>query len=309
MDIKVENLTKSYGLQKAVDSLSFEVKTGEILGFLGPNGAGKTTTMKIITCYLNADNGDAKLGGVSVNEDPEEVKKHIGYLPESNPLYNEMPVIDYLRFVAQLQGVRKEKINERILEMVRTCGLRGEQHKKIRELSKGYKQRVGLAQALIHDPEVLILDEPTTGLDPNQIIEIRELIKKIGKEKTVILSSHILAEVEATCDRIMIINKGKIVADGTSEQLRKQAQSDELIRLEVVGGDRDTVYTALKGLNSIAMVDFAAPTGNVFELQSKPQMQSAKAIFDLCVENGWYIGELTPIETKLEDVFREVTTN
>lgn len=309
MDIKVENLTKSYGLQKAVDSLSFEVKTGEILGFLGPNGAGKTTTMKIITCYLNADKGDVKLGGVSVNEDPEEVKKHIGYLPESNPLYNEMPVIDYLRFVAQLQGVRKEKIKERILEMIRTCGLKGEQHKKIRELSKGYKQRVGLAQALIHDPEVLILDEPTTGLDPNQIIEIRELIKKIGKEKTVILSSHILAEVEATCDRIMIINKGKIVADGTSEQLRKQAQSDELIRLNVVGGDRDTIYTALKGLNSIALVDFAAPTGTVFELQSKPQMQSAKAIFELCVANGWYIGELTPIETKLEDVFHEVTTN
>lgn len=309
MDIKVENLTKSYGLQKAVDSLSFEVKTGEILGFLGPNGAGKTTTMKIITCYLGADQGDVQLGGVSVNDDPEEVKKHIGYLPENNPLYNDMPVIDYLRFVAQLQGVKKDKMNGRIIEMIKTCGLKGEQHKKIRELSKGYKQRVGLAQALIHDPEVLILDEPTTGLDPNQIIEIRELIKKIGKEKTVILSSHILAEVEATCDRIMIINKGKIVADGTSEQLRKQAQGDELLRLNVVGGDRDTVYSALKALSSIALVDFAAPTGNVFELQSKPEMQSAKDIFDLCVSKGWYIGELTPIETKLEDVFREVTTN
>lgn len=309
MDIKVENLTKSYGLQKAVDSLSFEVKTGEILGFLGPNGAGKTTTMKIITCYLSPEQGDVKVGGVSVNEDPEEVKKHIGYLPENNPLYNDMPVIDYLRFVAQLQGVKKEKVNARILEMIRTCGLKGEQHKKIRELSKGYKQRVGLAQALIHDPEVLILDEPTTGLDPNQIIEIRELIKKIGKEKTVILSSHILAEVEATCDRIMIINKGRIVADGTSDQLRKQAQSDELIRLHVVGGDRDSVFTALRGLNSVALVDFASDKDTVFELQSKPQMQSAKAIFDMCASNGWYIGELTPIETKLEDVFREVTNN
>lgn len=309
MDIRVENLTKSYGLQKAVDSLSFEVKTGEILGFLGPNGAGKTTTMKIITCYLNANSGDVKVGGISVSESPEEVKKHIGYLPENNPLYYEMPVIDYLRFVAQLQGVKKENVNARIVEMINTCGLKGEQHKKIRELSKGYKQRVGLAQALIHDPEVLILDEPTTGLDPNQIIEIRELIKKIGKEKTVILSSHILAEVEATCDRIMIINKGKIVADGTSEQLRKQAQGDELLRIQIMGGSRDEIFNGLRNLSSVALVDFASPTDTIFELQSKPEMQSAKAIFDLCATNGWYIGELTPIETKLEDVFREVTTN
>nr|HPR60927.1 ATP-binding cassette domain-containing protein [Prolixibacteraceae bacterium] len=306
-DIRVENLTKRYGLQKAVDNLSFEVKTGEILGFLGPNGAGKTTTMKIITCYLGADSGDVKVGGISVNDSPEEVKKHIGYLPEHNPLYYEMPVIDYLRFVAQLQGVSPEMVNERIIEMINTCGLKGEQHKKIRELSKGYKQRVGLAQALIHDPSVLILDEPTTGLDPNQIIEIRELIKKIGREKTVILSSHILAEVEATCDRIMIINKGKIVADGTSEQLRKQAQGDELLRVAIEGGSRDEIFTALQALPSTALVDFASETQTVFELQSKPNVRSAKAIFELCASKGWYIGELTPIETKLEDVFREVT--
>ena len=307
MDIRVENLTKRYGLQKAVDDLSFEVKTGEILGFLGPNGAGKTTTMKIITCYLGADSGDVKVGGISVNNSPEEVKKHIGYLPEHNPLYYEMPVIDYLRFVAQLQGVSPEMVNERIIEMINTCGLKGEQHKKIRELSKGYKQRVGLAQALIHDPSVRILDEPTTGLDPNQIIEIRELIKKIGREKTVILSSHILAEVEATCDRIMIINKGKIVADGTSEQLRKQAQGDELLRVAIEGGSRDEVFTALQALSSTALVDFASETKTVFELHSKPNVRSAKAIFDLCASKGWYIGELTPVETKLEDVFREVT--
>lgn len=309
MDIRVDNLTKSYGLQKAVDSLSFEVKTGEILGFLGPNGAGKTTTMKIIACYLNAEHGDVQLGGTSVKDNPEKVKKHIGYLPESNPLYYEMAVIDYLRFVAELQGVKKDEISQRIIEMINTCGLKGEQHKKIRELSKGYKQRVGLAQALIHDPEVLILDEPTTGLDPNQIIEIRELIKKIGKEKTVILSSHILAEVEATCDRIMIINKGKIVANGTSEQLRKQAQGDELLKLRIEGGTRDEIFTALQQLGSVALVDFAAEGGTTFEIQSKPGVESAKAIFDLCASKAWYIGELTPIETKLEDVFREVTTN
>ncbi|MGF7138979.1 ATP-binding cassette domain-containing protein [Roseimarinus sediminis] len=309
MDIRIENLTKSYGLQKAVDSLSFEVKTGEILGFLGPNGAGKTTTMKIITCYLTQDSGDVKVGGKSVSESPEAVKNHIGYLPESNPLYYEMPVIDYLRFVARLQGVPRSMEKQRIIEMINTCGLKGEQHKKIRELSKGYKQRVGLAQALIHDPEVLILDEPTTGLDPNQIIEIRELIKKIGKEKTVILSSHILAEVEATCDRIIIINKGKIVADGTSEQLRKQAQGDELLRIRIEGGSRDETFTALQELPSVAMLDFAAEHGNLFELQSKPGNQSAKAVFDLCAARGWYIAELTPVETKLEDVFREVTAN
>ncbi|HKM92014.1 MAG TPA: ATP-binding cassette domain-containing protein [Prolixibacteraceae bacterium] len=307
MDIKVENLTKRYGLQKAVDNLSFEVKTGQILGFLGPNGAGKTTTMKIITCYLAAESGDVKVGGISVNESPEEVKKLIGYLPEHNPLYYEMPVIDYLRFVAQLQGVAADKVNERIIEMINICGLKGEQHKKIRELSKGYKQRVGLAQALIHDPAVLILDEPTTGLDPNQIIEIRELIKKIGREKTVILSSHILAEVEATCDRIMIINKGKIVADGTSEQLRKQAQGDELLRVRIEGGTRDEVFTALQALPTTSLVDFASEKHTIYELHSKPNTKSDKAIFDLCASKGWYIGELTPIETKLEDVFREVT--
>lgn len=309
MNIRVENLTKSFGLQKAVDSLSFEVKTGEILGFLGPNGAGKTTTMKIITCYLTSDSGDVKVGGTSVHDAPEKIKKHIGYLPESNPLYYEMPVIDYLRFVARLHGVEKENVNNRIIEMINICGLKGEQHKKIRELSKGYKQRVGLAQALIHDPDVLILDEPTTGLDPNQIIEIRELIKKIGKEKTVILSSHILAEVEATCDRIMIINKGKIVADGTSEQLRKQAQGDELLRVTVVGGSRDEAFSALRELSTVALVDFADDVEPVFEIQSKPGMESAKAIFDQCASKGWYIGELTPVETKLEDVFREVTAN
>ncbi|HKK81798.1 MAG TPA: ATP-binding cassette domain-containing protein, partial [Prolixibacteraceae bacterium] len=195
----------------------------------------------------------------------------------------------------------------RIVDMIDTCGLHGEQHKKIRELSKGYKQRVGLAQALIHDPEVLIMDEPTTGLDPNQIVEIRELIKKIGREKTVILSSHILAEVEATCDRIMIINNGRIVADGSSEQLRKQAQGDELLKVHIEGGSRDDVYNKLQQLPEIAMADFAHEKLPLFELQSKPETGSAKAIFDLCVQNNWYIKELTPVETKLEDVFREVT--
>lgn len=309
MDIIVEGVTKTYGQQNAVDNLSFRVKTGEVLGFLGPNGAGKTTTMKAITGYLATNKGDILVGGVSVNTNPEEVKKRIGYLPEHNPLYPEMPVIDYLNFVAGLYGVEKSEVEGKVTEMIHVCGLLREKHKKISELSKGYKQRVGLAQALIHDPEVLILDEPTTGLDPNQIVEIRELIKRIGREKTVILSSHILAEVEATCDRILIINKGKIVANGTAEELRRQAQGNELLKVTLGNADRNEAFDALKELPAVALVDFAADEGATFEVQSDEGQSSAKAVFDLCVEKGWYLTQLTPIETKLEDIFREVTKN
>ncbi len=309
MDIVVEGITKTYGRQNAVDDLSFRVKTGEVLGFLGPNGAGKTTTMKAITGYLAMNKGDIKVGGTSVNENPGEIKKHIGYLPENNPLYLEMPLIGYLSFVAALQGVEKERIEERVAEMIRVCGLRSEKHKKIRELSKGYRQRAGLAQALIHDPDVLILDEPTTGLDPNQIVEIRELIKKIGREKTVILSSHILAEVEATCDRILIIHNGRIVANGTAEELRRQAQGSELLKVSLANAKRNEAFEALKALPGVALVDFDSEDDAIFEVQSHEGQHSAKPIFDLCVEKGWYLTRLTPVETKLEDIFREVTKN
>jgi ABC-2 type transport system ATP-binding protein len=309
MDIIVDGITKKYGRQNAVEKLSFQVKTGEILGFLGPNGAGKTTTMKAITGYLETNEGDIEVGGISVNQNPEEVKKFIGYLPEHNPLYQDMPVIDYLGFIARLQGVEKNRIEKRVTEMIQVCGLKSEKHKKIRELSKGFKQRVGLAQALIHDPEVLILDEPTTGLDPNQIVEIRELIRKIGHEKTVILSSHILAEVEATCDRILIINNGKIVANGTAEELRRQAQGNEILKVELGNATRNDAFLALKSLPSVELVDFTENEGTVFEVHSNKGQHSAKAIFDLCVKKGWYLTQLTPIETKLEDIFREVTQN
>jgi len=309
MDIIVDGITKKYGRQNAVEKLSFQVKTGEILGFLGPNGAGKTTTMKAITGYLETNEGDIEVGGISVNQNPEEVKKFIGYLPEHNPLYQDMPVIDYLKFIAGLHGVDKNRIENRVTEMIQVCGLKSEKHKKIRELSKGYKQRVGLAQALIHDPEVLILDEPTTGLDPNQIVEIRELIRKIGHEKTVILSSHILAEVEATCDRILIINNGKIVANGTAEELRRQAQGNEILKVELGNATRNEAFIALKSLPSVELVDFTDNEGTVFEVHSNKGQNSAKAIFDLCVKKGWFLAQLTPIETKLEDIFREVTQN
>jgi ABC-2 type transport system ATP-binding protein len=309
MDIIVDGITKTYGRQNAVEKLSFQVKTGEILGFLGPNGAGKTTTMKAITGYLETNEGDIEVGGISVNQNPEEVKKFIGYLPEHNPLYQDMPVIDYLGFIAGLQGVEKKLIENRVTEMIQVCGLKSEKHKKIRELSKGYKQRVGLAQALIHNPEVLILDEPTTGLDPNQIVEIRELIKKIGHEKTVILSSHILAEVEATCDRILIINNGKIVANGTAEELRRQAQGNEILKVEIGNTTRNEAFIALKSLPTVQLVDFVENEGTIFEVHSNKGQHSAKAIFDLCVKKGWFLAQLTPIETKLEDIFREVTQN
>ena len=309
MEVSVENITKTYGLQKAVDMVSFKVNTGEIVGFLGPNGAGKTTTMKIITCFMAPNEGDVKVGGISVLENAEEVKKHIGYLPEANPLYKDMPIIDYLQFAAEIQGVPKNMIRSRILEMIQVCGLKNERYKKIGELSKGYQQRVGLAQALIHNPEVLILDEPTSGLDPNQIVEIRELIKKIGREKTVILCSHILAEVEATCDRILIINSGNIVADGTASTLRKQAQNKEIVKVTIEDGARDDIFAALKAIDMVEMVDLLPEHTHSFEVQSKAGASSRKSIFRLCVEKGWSLTEMTPVERKLEEVFRDLTIN
>jgi ABC-2 type transport system ATP-binding protein len=309
MDIVVQQVTKRFGPQKAVDDISFTVKTGEILGFLGPNGAGKTTTMKAITGYLAPDSGDIHVGGISVRENPDGVKKYIGYLPETNPLYMEMGVIDYLWFTAEIHNIPRNKIRGQILLMINTCGLEGEKHKKIGELSKGYRQRVGLAQALIHDPAVLVLDEPTSGLDPNQIAEIRDLIRRIGREKTVILSSHILAEVEATCDRILIIHKGKIVANGTARDLRKQAQGREVVRVAIEGASHDEVFKALQTVDTVAGVDPVTGRNDLFEIQSREGMSSKRNIFSLCVAKKWFLTELSPVETRLEDVFRELTMN
>ena len=307
MDIRISNLSKSYGPQVAVDYISFSVKTGEILGFLGPNGAGKTTTMKMITNYIDIDSGDVLIGDRSVKDGTQ--KKHIGYLPENNPLYLEMPVMDYLAFCAALQSVAKDQIPGRVREMIRATGLDAEKHKNIGELSKGYRQRVGLAQALIHNPEILILDEPTTGLDPNQIVEIRDLIRTIGREKTVILSTHILPEVEATCDRILIINEGKIVADGTPTTLRKQAQGNQVLRLRIEDASADDVHAALRELPTVALVDILDAAQQRFEVQSRPEASSNREIFQLCVRRNWLLSEMVPLEAKLEDVFRDLTVN
>jgi len=219
MSLSVKNITKQYKKQIAVDDISFEIKSGEIVGFLGPNGAGKSTTMKIISCFIPPTKGTVTVCGFDVSNDDLKVKKKVGYLPESNPLYYDMYVKEFLNFIASLHKINNKK--ERIKEMIEMVGLQNEQHKKIGTLSKGYKQRVGLAQAMIHNPEVLILDEPTSGLDPNQIIEIRDLIKNFGKDKTVLLSTHIMQEVESMCDRVIIINEGKLVADDSVESIKK----------------------------------------------------------------------------------------
>jgi ABC-2 type transport system ATP-binding protein len=305
MDIKIENLSKSYGSQKAVNGISFQVNSGEIVGLLGPNGAGKTTTMKMITQYIHPDEGKIWIGGKQ-NIDPA-IRRNIGYLPEHNPLYDEMLVPDYLDFCASLQGLDKNSIPRRTREMIKICGLDPEKHKKISELSKGYRQRVGLAQAIIHDPKILILDEPTTGLDPNQIVEIRALIKHLGKEKTVILSTHILPEVEATCDRILIINKGNLVADGTVETLRKQTTGKQILQVKIEGADPYRILESLRNIPTIYSVDIIRDKENYFEILSNPGEISNKNIYRHCVDNNYDLLELIPFETKLEDIFRDLT--
>ncbi len=309
MDIQIENLSKKYAQQKAVDEISFDVKPGEVVGFLGPNGAGKSTTMKMITGYLSIGGGDVRIGGKSVRDHGDELKRHIGYLPENNPLYLDMPVIDYLLFCGSLQGMSRTDLRRRLKEMIAVCGLNAEKHKKIGELSKGYRQRVGLAQAMIHDPEILVLDEPTTGLDPNQIVEIRNLIRELGKEKTVVLSTHILPEVEATCDRILIINNGKIVANGTADSLRKQATGQEVIKLRIEDARLEEIVNALHNMATVDSVEISDKELNRLEVQSRVGTSSKREIFHLCVQKGWVLSELTPIETRLEDIFRNLTTN
>lgn len=306
MDIRISNLSRSYGAQKAVDDISFTVRTGEVLGFLGPNGAGKTTTMKMICGLVAADHGSIEVGGKDVVKDAEEVRRNIGYLPENNPLYVEMPVLDLLHFTAKVQGVRYELRTARVAAMVEACGLGPEKHKRVEELSKGYRQRVGLAQAMVHDPAVLILDEPTTGLDPNQIVEIRQLIKDVGKAKTVIFSTHILPEVEATCDRILIINNGRIVADGDPRSLRQRSEGLHVLRVRLPAADPSFVSPILSAMPGVVRVD-ALPEG-LFLLQSDGAGIAAD-VYRLCASNGWLLTELSPLEARLEEVFRNLTLN
>ncbi len=313
MSIAVSNLTKVYGEQKAIDSISFDVKTGEILGFLGPNGAGKTTTMKIVTCYMPPTAGSVEIDGMNIFEQSLEVRRKIGYLPELNPLYLDMNVLEYLDYAALLHGVSRSHVSSRVREMVDVCGLESVRHKDIGELSKGYRQRVGLAQAMIHEPDVLILDEPTSGLDPNQIVEIRHLIKQLGRAKTVILSTHILSEVTATCDRVLIINEGKIVADGTPEQLQSDFRGVETLTVELhtSGGDPlQTVAPRLRSLPGVTAAELRSHTGPTcrFVLHTEKGSDIRPEVFRLAVSEQWTILELHRKATTLEEVFHKLTT-
>ncbi len=312
MAITVRNLTKYYGQEKAIDNISFDVKTGEIVGFLGPNGAGKTTTMKIITCYMPPSMGTVDVDGYNIADHSLEVRRKIGYLPELNPLYLDMNVVEYLEYAARLHGIDKAALKRQLASMIEVCGLKDVRHKDIGELSKGYKQRVGLAQAMIHDPEVLILDEPTSGLDPNQIVEIRNLIRQLGRAKTVVLSTHILSEVQATCDRVVIVNEGAIVADGTPEQLQQEFRGSELIVIELkahVQNPMTDIFPKLKALSSVESVEYGGGENGShrFSLFAAKGSDIREEVFRQAVQERWVLLELTRKATSLEEVFHKLT--
>lgn len=303
MSVQVKHLTKQFNGQVAVNNVSFEAKQNEILGFLGPNGAGKSTTMKIITCFLPPSEGTVTVNGMDVTVDPREVKKITGYLPENNPLYLDMYVHEYLRFIAKVNGIAGVRGKERVNEMIDICGLKKEQNKLIGSLSKGFRQRVGLAQTLIHDPEILILDEPTTGLDPNQISEVRNLIKDISREKTVILSTHIMQEVQALCDKVVIINEGEIVADGSLEELQHQRSERQRLKIRLSGS------IPIKELMEIEEVDNVKEIGDSDALlvTSKPGADVRPPLNKFVIKKEINLLELSVVEDTLEDIFRQLT--
>ncbi len=303
MSITISNLTKLYGKQKAINNISFQAGNNEIVGFLGPNGAGKSTTMKIVTGYLKANSGEVMVNGIDVNENPLEAKKCIGYLPEGNPLYYEMYVREYLSFVAGLHNITKDT-KKRIEEVIDLTGLRIESNKKTGQLSKGYKQRVGLAAALIHNPDVLILDEPTSGLDPNQIIEIRQLIKDLGRDKTVLFSSHILQEVESISDRVLIINKGTIVADDTLANLRLANKTYHIVLVQF---SQKADIESLLSIESVQKINEGEPF--IYKLQTLDPEQVKKQILILSIEKDLNILSLQTETMSLEEVFRNLTNN
>jgi len=308
--IQVDNLTKNYGTNCAVDRVSFNVHKGEVLGFLGPNGAGKSTTMKILTCFLAPTQGSVKVAGFDVFDESLQVRQRVGYLPEDTPLYKDMSVLEHLDFAANMHGMKGDRVQARIKEIGGRCGLAEVAGKLVGELSKGYRQRVGLAQAMLHDPDILILDEPTSGLDPNQIAEIRALIKEVGKEKTVILSTHILPEVQATCSRMLIISGGKLVADGTPDELRAREKATRY-RLVIDGAtaadaakEKLGALAGVVGCQKVAGEDGA----HTFAIDGEAKMDLRKSLFRLAVDSKWTLVELTRQAASLEDVFRNLTT-
>jgi ABC-2 type transport system ATP-binding protein len=308
--IEVRNLTKRFGATVALDGVSFDVATGEVLGLLGPNGAGKTTAMRVITCYIPADEGQVSVADLDIASQSVAVRKRIGYLAESAPLYQDMGVIEYLEFIGRIRELDPPTLAARVDEMVDTCGLGRMAHRMIGTLSKGYRQRVGLAQALIHDPEVLILDEPTTGLDPNQIIEIRSLIKRIGREKTVILSTHILPEVETTCSRVLIINEGVIVASGTPDELASQSAGAQRVFVTVKAAP-ETVEPVLRASGiaaELSLIDTSDGKACYAIRAADGDDEPEARLYELAVQNGWVLTELRREAISLEQVFTHLTT-
>jgi ABC-2 type transport system ATP-binding protein len=306
--IKVTKLSKNYGSVNAVQSISFELKDGEIIGFLGANGAGKTTTLKMITGYLVPSAGSITVNDMDIIEDTHEIQKQIGYLPELNPLYTEMRVYDYLEFLAGIRKIKGKQFKEAFARVVEQCGLRGVVHKSISDCSKGYKQRIGLAAAMIHDPRILILDEPVTGLDPNQIVEIRKLIKSLGKEKLVFMSSHILQEIQATVDRIIIINNGKIVANGTSDELMGDFMGNVLLNMEIKGASIESIKHIQAKLPSVKYISLNESNGiqNV-QFEYGKNKDPREELFKYAVKNKWSVLKMNPRTTNLEDIFRDLT--
>lgn len=301
MSISIRNITKVYGTQTVLDDVTISIEKGEIVGLLGPNGAGKSTLMKIITCFIPPTSGNVTVSDIDINENPLEVKKRVGYLPENNPLYYDMYCKEYLSFVAGLYKIQGKELKERIEEIIEITGLTAEQHKKIGTLSKGYKQRVGIAQALIHNPEILILDEPTSGLDPNQLTEIRNLIKAIGKEKTVLFSTHIMQEVEAVCDRVIIINQGKIVADDKTGNITSlQSRNNVIVEFET-----EVKKEMLEKIPGVTGTE--KQNGNVWILSSENEMDIRPAINKFAVGNDLTILSLQKEEQKLEEIFHQLT--
>lgn len=300
MSIVVNQITKIYGTQHAVDELSFTAHKGEILGFLGPNGAGKTTTMKMLSCYIKPSSGSAEICGYNILTDPLEVKKHIGYLPENNPLYKDMYIREYLECFARLSKV--EGVQKRINDLIELTGLGPEQNKTIGSVSKGYRQRVGLSQALLHNPEVLILDEPTSGLDPNQLVEIRSLIRNIGKEKTLIFSTHIMQEVKSLCDRVVIIKNGKLVADDSIEVLQEKLGDRQMVTIEF------STEIPISNIKSLPYVQFVKQSGkHQFTIYSDSAKDLRELLFQTSVSNGWVIYEMNKTKNSIEDVFNVLT--
>jgi ABC-2 type transport system ATP-binding protein len=304
MSVTVQSLTKNYGTQKAIDALNFDIKKGEIVGLLGPNGSGKSTTMKILTCFVPQTHGTATVCGYDVRTHSHEVRRSVGYLPENNPLYTDMYIKEYLAYVAGIYKVPNP--TAQVNKMIELTGLGIEQHKKIAELSKGYRQRVGLAQALIHNPEVLILDEPTTGLDPNQLVEIRKVIQQISHEKTIILSTHIMQEVQALCQRVIIINKGTLVADAPTQELKNQENTQKTAEIIIeITFDNSTTQQQLRTINGVIAAQNLQ--GNQWQIVGNAQADTNAQLFDFAVKNGLKVLNMTQKDNDLEAVFRQLT--